>query len=120
VFQAQGDRDPLLTGIQAMHSKTRVGMATGTVVAVDSKAQMPYFDLKPTGKGHTERYVARWDMAAKSVDKKLAQIIAGLKVGDKLKVAWFYDERKRATQIQVTAKAKPKRAEGTAEVAPSP
>jgi hypothetical protein len=81
---------------------------------------MPYFDLKPSGKGHTERYVARWDMAAKSVDKKLVQIIAGLNVGDKLKVAWFYDERKRATQIQVTAKAKPKRAEDKAEAAPSP
>jgi hypothetical protein len=120
VFQAQGDQDPVLTGIQAIHSKTRVGMATGTVVAVDSKAQMPYFDLKPSGKGHTERYVARWDMAAKSVDKKLVQIIAGLNVGDKLKVAWFYDERKRATQIQVTAKAKPKRAEDKAEAAPSP
>ncbi len=106
VFQAQGDQDPLLTGIQAMHSKTRVGTATGTIVAVDSKAQMPYFDLKPSGKGHTERYVARWDMAAKSVDKRLVQIIAGLNAGDKIKVAWFYDERKRATQIQVLGKAK--------------
>ena len=119
VFQAQGDQDPVLTGIQAIHSKTRVGMATGTVVAMDSKAQMPYFDLKPGGKGHTERYVARWDMAAKSADKKLVQMIAGLKVGDKLKVAWFYDERKCATQIQVTAKAKPKRVD-KAEAAPSP
>ena len=34
------------------------------------------------------------------------KMIAGLNVGDKVKVAWFYDERKRTTQIQVTAKAK--------------
>jgi hypothetical protein len=120
VFQAQGDQDPVLTGIQALHAKTRVGMVTGTVVAVDADPKWPTFDLKPSGKGHTERYVARWDMAAKSVDKKLAQIIAGLNVGDKLKVAWFYDERKRATQIQIIAKAKPKRAESKAEAAPSP
>ena len=120
VFQAQGDQDPVLTGIQALHSRTRTGMVMGTVVAVDADPKWPTFDLKPGGKGHTERYVARWDMAAKSVDKKLAQIIAGLNVGDKLKVAWFYDERKHATQIQVTAKAKPKHAESKAEDVPSP
>lgn len=120
VFQAQGDQDPVLTRIQAIHSKARTGTATGTVVAVDANPKWPTFDLKPSGRGHTERYVARWDMAAKSVDQKLAKIIAGLSVGDKLKVAWFYDERKRATQIQVTAKAKPKRAESKAEAIPSP
>ena len=120
VFQAQGDQDPVLTGIQAIHSRTRVGTVTGTVVAVDADPKWPTFDLKPGGNGHTERYVARWDMAAKSVDKKLSQIIAGLNVGDKLKVAWFYDERKRATQIQVTAKAKPKHTENKTEDAPSP
>ncbi len=120
VFQARGDQDPVLTGIQAIHSKTRAGMVTGTVVAVDADPKWPTFDLKPSGKGHTERYVAVWNPATKSVDQRLVQIIAGLNVGDKLKVAWFYDERKRATQIQVTAKAKSKRAEDAAEVAPSP
>ncbi len=119
VFQARGDQDPVLTGIQAIHSKTRAGMVTGTVVAVDADPKWPTFDLKPSGKGHTERYVAVWNPATKSVDQRLVQIIAGLNVGDKLKVAWFYDERKRATQIQVTAKAKPKRAEDKAEAAPS-
>jgi hypothetical protein len=120
VFQARGDQDPVLTGIQAIHSKTRVGMVTGTVVAVDADPKWPTFDLKPSGKGHTERYVAVWNSATKSADQRLVQIIAGLNVGDKLKVAWFYDERKRATQIQVTAKAKPKPAEDKAEAAPSP
>lgn len=80
--------------------------ATGTVVAVDANPKWPTFDLKPSGRGHTEHYVARWDMAAKSVDQKLAKIIAGLSVGDKVKVAWSYDERKRATQVQVISKAK--------------
>jgi hypothetical protein len=106
MFQTQGEQDPVLTGIQAIHSKTRSGMVTGTVVAVDADPKWPTFDVKPGSQGHTERYVARWDMAAKSVDKKLAQIIAGLNVGDKVKVAWSYDERKRATQIQVIGKAK--------------
>ena len=45
----------------------------------------------------------------------MAKIIAGLNVGDKLKVAWFYDERKRATQIQVTGRAKGKPSPKTSE-----
>ncbi len=108
VFQVQGDQDPALTSIQAIHSKTRVGMAAGTVVAVDADPKWPTLDVKPSGPGHTERYVARWDMAAKSVDQNLAKIIAGLNVGDKVKITWSYDERKRAQQIQVIGKAKSK------------
>lgn len=108
MFQSQGEQDPVLTGIQAIHSKTQVGMATGTVVAVDADPKWPTLDVKPSGPGHTERYVARWDMAAKSVDQNLAKIIAGLSVGDKVKIAWSYDERKRAQQIQVIAKTQVK------------
>jgi len=107
VFQAQDGQEPVLTGILAMHSKTRQGMTTGTIVAVDSKATMPNFDVKPSGRGHTERYVPRWDVKAKSMDKNLVQIINGLNVGDKVKISWTYDERKRAVQIVVTSKAKP-------------
>jgi hypothetical protein len=120
VFQSQGEESPVLTGIQAIHSKTRVGTTGGTVVAVDANPKWPVFDLKPGGRGHTERYVAVWNPATKSVDQKLAKIIAGLNVGDKVKVNWFYDERKRAVQIQVTAKAKPKRADKKAEAVPTP
>jgi hypothetical protein len=108
MFQSQGEQDPVLTGIQAIHSKTRDGMATGTVVAVDADPKWPIFDLKPSGQGHTERYVGTWNPATKSVDPKVAQIIAGLSVGDRVKVAWSYDERKRAVQIQVIGKARAK------------
>lgn len=111
VFQAQGEQDPVLTGIQAIHSKTRTGTVTGTIVAVDPDVKMPSFDVKPGGRSYTERYVPRWDVAAKGWDKHMVQVIGALKVGDKVKVAWTYDERKRAAQIQVVAKAKPAGAE---------
>ena len=120
MFRSQGEQAPVLTGIQAIHSKTRFGMSMGTVVAVDANPQWPTFDVKPSGRGPTERYVAVWNPATKSVDQRLTQAITGLNVGDKVKVAWSYDERKRATQIRVTAKAKPKRAENKTEDAPSP
>jgi hypothetical protein len=120
VLQWQGEPDPVVTSIRAMHSKTRFGSVAGTVTAVEPAANMPSFDVKPNGKGFTERYVPRWDVAAKGWDKNLVRTIAGLSVGDKVKVAWSYDERKRATQIQVTAKAKPKSAENSAGADESP
>jgi hypothetical protein len=106
VLQWKGDDQRQLTGIQPLHSKTRFGMTAGTVVATESAEKMPSFDVKPNGRGATERYVPRWDPAAKGWDKRLLQIIAGLNVGDKVKVAWSYDERKRATQIQVVRKSR--------------
>ena len=106
MFQSQGEQDPVLTGIQAIHSKTESGTVTGTVVAVDANPKWPVFDVRPASRGHTERYVAAWNPATKSCDQRLVQIIAGLSVGDKVKVAWSYDERKRAIQIQVVGKAK--------------
>jgi hypothetical protein len=108
MFQSQGEEEPVLTGIQAIHSKTRFGTVTGTVVAVDANPKWPVFDVKPDRRGYTERYVAVWNPATKSCDQRLVQIITGLNVGDKVKVGWFYDERKRATQIQVISKAKKK------------
>jgi hypothetical protein len=44
---------------------------------------------------------------AKGWDENLVRTIAGLNVGDKVKVARSYDERKRATQIQVLWQPKP-------------
>lgn len=66
IFQRQGEQDPVLTAIQPLHSKTRLGMVTGTVVAVDPAANTPSLDVKPSGQGFIERYVPRWDVAAKA------------------------------------------------------
>ena len=108
MFQSQGEEELVLTGIQAIHSKTRFGMVAGTVVAVDANPKWPVFDVKPGNRGYTERYVAAWNPATKSWDQRLVQIITGLNVGDKVKVGWAYDERKRTVQIQVIARAKKK------------
>jgi hypothetical protein len=113
VLQAKGEDEPVLTSIQAIHSKARSGVTSGTVVAVEpagagNNRNMPSLDVKPNVRGPTERYVTRWDPATKGWDKSLLQILAGLKVGDKVKIAWSYDERKRAVQIRVTGQAKPK------------
>ena len=120
VLQWQGEQEPVVTSIHAIHSKTRAGVVAGTVVAVEPAGNMPSFDVKPSGRGFTERYVPRWDVAAKGWDKSLVRTIAGLNVGDKVKVAWSYDERKRAVQIQVVSRAKPKQMEKEEKSAPTP
>ncbi|MGA2620460.1 MAG: hypothetical protein ABSF26_22800 [Thermoguttaceae bacterium] len=108
-LQWQGEEEPVLSGIHAFHSQTRFGTVTGTVAAVEPAANMPSFDVTPSGRGYTQRYVPRWDVAAKGWDKTLVGTIAGLNVDDKVKVAWSYDERMRANQIQVLSRPKPKR-----------
>ena len=113
VLQWQGEQDPVVTSIQAIHSKTRTGTVTGTVTAIDPapKAGLPSFDVKPSGRGPTECYVPNWDAAAKTWDKNFSRAVAGLNVGDRIKVNWNYDERKRAVQIEVLSRAKAKPAE---------
>jgi hypothetical protein len=104
----QGERGPVVvTSIHAIHPKARFGVVTGFVTAVEPAANMPSFDVRPSDRGFTERYVPRWDAVAKGWDANLARTIAALNVGDKVKVAWSYDERKRATQIQVLWRPEP-------------
>jgi hypothetical protein len=110
VLQWQGEQEPVVTSIHAIHSQTRFGVVTGTVAAVEPAGGMPSVDVKPNGRGFTERYVVRWDVATKGWDKGLVRTVAGLNVGDKVKVTWFCDERKRAMQIQVLSRPKPKQA----------
>jgi len=79
----------------------------GTVIGVSSKSKEIWFDVKPTGKGFTERYWPQFVGGPDGFDKKMIGTIGELNVGDKIKLGWSYDEQKRATQAQVTSKAMP-------------
>ena len=76
------------------------GTVTGKVVAKGET----WFDLKPEGKGPTERYVPEWHGGAPAegggLDKEMVSAIGKLKVGDTAKVAWRYDERKRVVGVE--------------------
>jgi hypothetical protein len=60
--------------------------------------------------GQTVVVAARCPLAEPYSDKGLVRTVAGSSVGDKVKVAWSYDERKRAMQIQVLSRPKPRQA----------
>jgi hypothetical protein len=103
----QGSDKPVVTSLQVIFPKARTGVLTGTVIGVANKPKEIWFDVKPTGKGFTERYWPQFVGGPDGFDKKMIGTIGELNVGDKIKLGWSYDERKRATQIQVTSKAKP-------------
>jgi hypothetical protein len=107
VVEWEGEQEPVVRSIHMILPKTKSGVSVGTVVAVDPNKD--HFDLKPTGRGFTERYQPHYDMAAKRWEKIPGHDIAELKVGEKIKVSWVYDERKHPKQIQVIGSEKPTR-----------
>ena len=106
VLEWVGADEPVVRSIHSIHSKTPSGVTTGTVVAAEPTGNPPHFDVKPSGQGFTERYQPHYDPAAKRWEEKPTSVIAGLKVGDKVKVTWVYDERKHPKDIRVTGHAR--------------
>ena len=76
------------------------GTVTGRVVALGDT----WLDLKPEGKGPTERYLPEWHggMPADGggLDKEMIAAIGRLRVGDTARVQWRYEERKRVVGLE--------------------
>jgi hypothetical protein len=77
----------------------KAGTVTGTVVGTGSAfdGRLPQFDLKPDDGGPLERYSPRWQNGP---DPEIAAAIRALKAGDRVRVEWFFEGRKRAVKIQ--------------------
>jgi hypothetical protein len=103
-WQTQKDQ-PVLTSIHTIVPNTRSGVLIGKVIALDAVASptsSPYLDVKPV-QGFTERYFAAW--VGKGYDPVVIHAIGDLHPGDKVQVTWYCDERKRATKVQLIARA---------------
>ncbi len=121
MFSSQGQDQPVITSIRVILPPVRMGVATGTVVARESKPKgIAWVEIKPSDRGYTQRLWPRFVGGPDGFDKEMIRIIGELNVGDKVRVSWTYDERLRAAKIQVVAKAKPNRTEKKTEDAPSP
>ena len=101
--------EPVVAAIHAILPRTKMGSAAGTVVAKGSNDKEPYIDLKSAGPGFTERYGPYSAGAAApkgpGIDKDIVQTCGTLNVGDKVKLEWVCDERKRVVKLQVVAHA---------------
>jgi hypothetical protein len=92
----------VLTSMFVARPKQRTGTVIGTVTGCSGDRD-PYVDVKPAPTGFTERYTPAW--AGNGFDKDTIAAMGKLNVGDKVKVTWYCDERKRAVKILVTTKA---------------
>ncbi len=98
----KGQGAPVLTGIRTMLPTSRTGTLTGTVMDRLSEGQNVYLDLKVDGKP-TERFWPNW--VAGGWNKEVCAAVAATNPGDKVKVRWYYDERRRAVEVSVVSKA---------------
>jgi len=91
-WKLQPDGQPAVVGIQV-----EVPPPSGTLVGAVAYLQNNCLEVKPDN-GPPERFLPRW--AAGGPDAAVVQALAKLKVGDKVKVTWTYDNRKRLTAIE--------------------
>ena len=113
-WQRQQDQ-PVVTRLQAIMPKVRTGTVIGTIVGQESTDKSIYIDVKPAGgRGFTERYWPRFvSNSAPNLggfDQSMIETIGRLNVGDKVKLTWACDERKRAAKVQIIARARERRA----------
>jgi hypothetical protein len=106
VLEWQGQDQPVVANIRVILPSARRGTVTGTVVARDNTPREVWIEVKPNGPGYTQRYWCQWKEGG--FDKDVARVIGESNAGDKVNLAWFYDERARAAQIQIVSRAKPK------------
>jgi hypothetical protein len=117
MFSWQGQDQPVVTNIRVILPPVRMGVATGTVVARESKPkEVAWVEVKPSDRGYTQRLWPRFGPGG--MDKEMTRIIGELNVGDKVRVSWTYDERLRAAKVQVISRAKQKPAGKKGQTAP--
>jgi hypothetical protein len=98
----KGQDSPVLTGIRTMYPSVRTGILTGTVIARLNERQDTYVDVKPDGMP-TERYEPSW--AGNGWNKEVCAAIAATNIGDRVKIRWYYDERRHVSELSVISKA---------------
>jgi hypothetical protein len=73
------------------------------VVGTDDGRFWATFDLRPEGGGPVERYAPQWVRGGTKYgqgDPAIVAKIKNLKAGDRVKVNWTYEHRKRALSIE--------------------
>jgi len=98
----RGQDVPVITGIRTMLPSVQTGFLSGTVVDRTSEGKDVSIDVKPDGQP-TERYLPNW--VAGGWNKEVCAAIAATNIGDKVKLRWYYDERRRVVELSVISKA---------------
>ncbi len=91
------EEGPRVTGLEVLAPAEKSGTVTGTVTAKGEAW------IEVTANGVADRYAPRWigglPKDGGGLDKAILEVISQAKVGDKVKLEWIYDERKRVVQL---------------------
>ncbi len=111
------DGRKLLSAIDSLVEGVKSGSTTGVITAKENSKALPGIELrcvKEKDKDKTsilERFTARWeggDGKDAGPNKDTIKQISELHIGDKVKIDWSFDERKRIEKIEVLEAAAPK------------
>ncbi|MHC4251765.1 MAG: hypothetical protein ACYS9X_21810, partial [Planctomycetota bacterium] len=93
------DWRPRIVAAEMVLPSEKQGTITGSVLDKGRE----WFDLRPEG-GPTERYMPQWlggmPAAGGGLEKHILRAIGALQVGQRAKVGWLYEMRRRATSIE--------------------
>jgi len=88
---------------------------SGTVVGVISKKGDTWIEVTADGEEKGRRYVPHWrgglPKDGGGLDKDMLKVLKGLKVGQRVRLEWEFEERPRVVKVEVlksAAKEKPK------------
>lgn len=92
-------------GILSADEKKDPEKRGGTIVGVITAKDKAWLEVKADGEEKPRRYVPHWVGGAPSAgggpDKKVLEVIAGLKVGSRIKLKWEFEERPRVVAVEV-------------------
>jgi hypothetical protein len=88
---------------------------SGTVTGVVAGKGDNYIEVKADGEEKARRYVPHWRGGAPAqgggLDKKMLQTFRTLKIGDRIRLEWEFEERARAVKVEVLKPAAKKEKE---------
>jgi hypothetical protein len=77
----------------------------GTVVGVLTEKGKDFIKVKSPGEEEARRYVPHWvggtPAQGGGFDKKILKLFEGLKVGDRVRLEWNFEERPRVISIEL-------------------
>lgn len=94
--------------VQSYVPPEKTGTAEGTVAGRSDR----WLEIKPDGRGYTERYYVRWDGGGEAPDPQQEEMFGLYKKGDRVKVTWRFDDRKVITGFLRVAPHAPPAAPG--------
>jgi hypothetical protein len=99
-------------GQQQAGAKKEEKKRSGTIVGTLTEKGPNFIEVKAAGEEKARRYVPQWvggnPNQGGGPDKKVLKLFEGLKVGDRVRLEWEFDERARVLHVEALKKSESK------------